>query len=87
MNPAVAVPVGAGPHQLFDLHQFQPVGSSRIHRMHDGCLHLSEGQALEWAMQLGEFIVDDALLWTALSMLALLLFGVIMLIVAFTRSD
>jgi len=55
--------------------------------MHDGCLHLSEGQALEWAMQLGEFIVDDALLWTALSMLALLLFGVIMLIVAFTRSD
>jgi hypothetical protein len=36
-------------------------------------------------MQLGELIIDDALLWTALSMLALLGFGVIMLIVAFTR--
>ena len=53
--------------------------------MHDGCLHLSEGQGLEWAMQLGELIIDDALLWTALSMVALLVFGVITLIVAFTR--
>jgi hypothetical protein len=53
--------------------------------MPDGCLHLSESQALEWAMQLGEFIIDDALLWTILAMLALLGFGAIMLIVAFTR--
>jgi len=36
-------------------------------------------------MQLGDFIIDDALLWTVLSMLALLVFGAIMLIVAFTR--
>ena len=65
--------------------QFQPLGSPRIHRVPDSCLHLSESQTLEWAMQLGEFIIDDALLWTALSMLALLVFGVAILIVAFTR--
>jgi hypothetical protein len=38
-------------------------------------------------MQLGEFIIDDALLLlTVLSMLALLVFGLILLIVALTRK-
>ena len=38
-------------------------------------------------MQLGEFIIDDALLLlTVLSMLALLVFGLILLIVALTRE-
>jgi len=38
-------------------------------------------------MQLGEFIIDDTLLLlTVLSMLALLVFGLILLIVALTRK-
>jgi hypothetical protein len=36
-------------------------------------------------MQLGQLVVDDALLWTGLSMLAVLVFGMIVLTVAFTR--
>jgi len=38
-------------------------------------------------MQLGEFIIDDALLLlTVLSMLALLVFGLILFILALTRK-
>jgi len=36
-------------------------------------------------MQLGELIVDDALLWTVMAMLAVSVFGVAVLIVALTR--
>ena len=36
-------------------------------------------------MQLGEFIMDGALLWTVLLMLALLVFGLILFVMELTR--
>jgi len=37
-------------------------------------------------MQLGEFIMDGALLWTVLLMLALLVFGLILFVIELIRD-